>query len=173
MEKQKKVEKYYDKLMTGKGAKAIINASQKQQENLKKIVIKGDIYDPEALLDYGFIRTYIPTNYAEHDLARLECFYVQVDKGYKSAPHVHPTFDQLILVVGGEGKLYLSGKLYDLHKGIIHHILAGQWHSFDTSESDSMLEVFYVSSPPLTLSIRAEGFEGFSEADWEKMGYRL
>ena len=167
------MKKYGVKSMKGKNAKSILAASKREKDNLKKTVIRGDINEPEACIDWGVIKTYIPANYVEHGGGKMEHFYVVVEPGHKFPSHIHPTSDQLILVLGGEGKLDLNGKKFDLHKGIVHHILAGQWHNYDTEKSNKRLELFLVASPPLTFCIREDGFDSFNEEEWKKMGYSM
>ena len=50
-------------------------------------------------------------------------------------------------------------------------MLAGQWHSLDTTKSKKDLEIFIIVSPPISIINREDGCEGFNEEDWEKMGY--
>jgi quercetin dioxygenase-like cupin family protein len=159
------------KFMKGKSSKKILAESKKLREFIKNIVIKGDIYKPEACINWGGMKSYIPTNFVEYSGIKMEYYYFVMEPGKKVVNHVHPFSDELYFVLGGEGIFGLNGKKYDLCKGVIHHILAGQWHFLDTTDSKANLEIFIVVSPAVPFFNREDGCEGFTEEDWNKMGY--
>lgn len=166
------MEKEYGiKFMTGKHSKSILEESRKLREAIKNTVIKGDIYDPEACIDWGGMKSYIPANFVEFSGIQMEYYYFVMEPGKKVVNHVHPQSDELYFVLDGEGVFGLNGKEFDLRKGVLHHILAGQWHSLDTTKSKKNLELFIVVAPAVAYFNREDGCEGFTEEGWEKMGY--
>lgn len=165
------MEEYGYKFMKGKNSKAVFEEGKKLRKVLRSKVIKGDIYDPEALIDWGGMKSYIPTNFYEHRDVQVEYYYFVMETGQKVDNHIHPHNDEVFFILGGEGILGLNGKEFKLRKGIIHHMLAGQWHSLDTTKSKKDLEIFIIVSPPISIINREDGCEGFNEEDWEKMGY--
>lgn len=159
------------KFLKGKNSKQVTEAHKKAKETLKNIVIKGNIYEPEACINYVGMKSYIPSNFADYAGIKMDYYYFIMEPGYKVVPHVHPLTDELYFILGGDGVFGLNGKKFDLKKGDTRHILAGQWHSLDTTKSKNNLEIFIVSSPAIPLFTRSDGFECFTEEDWEKMGY--
>jgi len=164
-------EEYGMKFLKGKNSKSVTEAKNKAKENLKNMVVKGNIYEPEACINYVGMKSYIPSNFADYAGIKMDYYYFVMEPGYKVVNHIHPLTDELYFILGGEGVFGLNGKKYDLKKGDTRHILAGQWHSLDTTNSKVNLEIFIVSSPAIPLHIRSDGFEGFTEEEWEKMGY--
>jgi len=165
-------EKYGIKFMKGKNSKKILQQSKKLREIVKNTVIKGNIYDPEACIDWEEgIKSYIPSNFIEYPGVKMEYYYLVMEPGKKVVNHIHTQTDELYFILGGDGNFGLNGKTFKLKKGVIHHILAGQWHSLDTTESKNDLEIFIVVSPAVAYFNREDGSEGFTEEGWEKMGY--
>ncbi len=157
--------------LSGKHANKILKASKKLRETVKNTVIKGNIYDAEAYTDHGGIKSYIPTNFVEFSGIKMEYYYFIMDPGKTVSNHVHPHEDELYFVLDGEGVFGLNGKTFSLKRGDVHHILAGQWHSLDTTKSTRKLEIFIVVAPAIPYPTREDRCVCFREEDWKKMGY--
>ena len=155
----------------GRLSKSILEENRKLKGIIKNTVIKGDIYDPEACIGDGGIKSYIPTNFVEYRGSKMECYLLVMEPGNKVVNHIHPQTDELYFVLGGEGVFGLNEKKFDLHKGVIHHILAGQWHSLDTTKSKNKLEIFIVVAPATAFFNKEGGCEFFTEERWKEMGY--
>jgi len=164
-------EKHGIKFMKGKSSKKILQQSKNLRKLVENTVVKGNIYDPEACIDWGGMKSYIPANFMDYTGVKMEYYYFVMEKGQKVDNHVHPQTDELYFVLGGEGIFGLNGKEFNLKKGDIHHILAGQWHYLDTTKSTQDLEIFIVVAPTVAYFVREDGCEGFTEQDWGKMGF--
>lgn len=162
------MEKYGMKYMKGRRSKSFLKENRKLRETVNNIVVKGDIYNPEATIYWKGSESHIPSNFLEYAGAKMEYYYFIMEPGQKVVNHVHPFGDELYLCLGGEGIFQLNGKTFKLRKGVIHHILAGQWHSIDTTKSKNKLEIFIVVAPVVASFNREDGRESILEEDRNK-----
>ena len=159
------------KYLDGKNNDAISKESKNLKNNVKDLVLSGNIYEPLAHANWEGAKTHIPINFVKYPGIKIESFYWEMEPGIKGTKHIHPIADELYLILEGQGQLYLEDKVFDLKKGDVFHIVAGQWHAIETLESTEKIKVFIVLAPPLPFFIRENGYCSFTEEAWDKMGY--
>lgn len=82
----------------------------------------------------------------------------------KAPPHVHEKEEEILYVLGGEGKMYFNGVGEELIPGTFMYVPRGVEHRIAPASPEG-LKVFYVFSPP----VRQGSYEKKNNANQEEL----
>ncbi len=116
----------------------------------------GNLYQERLVAEFPGTRCLLPINWLAIPERKFDYVLIRTEPGHSFPEHVHGYGDEIYLVVGGSGTVFLNGKAHEARASDIFHIPPGTAHGYTASaDSDTTFDLFVVNAPGVAAELRS------------------
>ncbi len=142
--------------VTGPDAERTRELTDTLEARKEWLPLVGKLDEARLVAEFPGSQCLLPINWLAIPERKFEYVLIRTEPGRSFPEHVHGYGDEIYLVLGGEGTVFLDGKAYEARASDIFHIPPGTPHGYKASEeSDTTFDLFVVSAPGVAAELRS------------------
>ena len=142
--------------VTGPDAERTRELTDTLEARKEWLPLVGKLGEARLVAEFPGSQCLLPINWLAIPERKFEYVLIRTEPGHSFPEHVHGYGDEIYLILGGEGTVFLDGKEYEARASDIFHIPPGTPHGYKASEaSDTTFDLFVVSAPGVAAELRS------------------
>ncbi len=120
------------------------------------VPLVGNLDEARLVATFEGTRGLLPINWLAMPERKFEYVLLKTEPGHSFPEHVHGYGDEMYLILGGTGTVFLDGQAHPAAAGDIFHIPPGTPHGYEAAaDSETTFDIFVVNCPGVSAELRS------------------
>lgn len=118
--------------------------------------LTGNLYEERIRADWPGTQCLLPVNWLALPERKFEYLVLRTEPGRSFPVHAHGYGDEVYVVLGGTGTVYVNGEAHEAGKHDVFHMPPGAPHGFSVpASSEETFDLFIVNAPGVARTLRS------------------